>query len=227
MTRIGGVPSASAVTADEAAPTRSRAVRDRRSPFLVALGLLCACLGGLGGAWAWHQASHAESVVVMTRAVPRGEVVRSTDLAVAQVSVGQRVSTVPASRLEQLVGGHALVDLPAGSLVAADSVGELPVPPGSSQVGLKLAAGRVPGQGLTVGVKVVVVAVGGDTPTGDGTGEAGAVTSPEAVDALVASPPRRSDGGQVLVDVTVPSAQAAHVADLAARDRIALVRRGA
>ena len=118
--------------------------RLRRSPRLIVIGVLCACLGGLGGAVAWHRASHANQVLVMTRAVGQGEVVRTADVGLTSVAVDRAVATIPASQLDQIVGRHALVDLSPGQLLGSHSVGELRVAPGRARVGLRLAAGRLP-----------------------------------------------------------------------------------
>lgn len=186
---------------------------------MVAIGVLCACLGGLGGAWAWHRAAHADQVLVMTRSVGRGEVVRSTDVGLTSVSVDGSVRTMPASSLDQVVGRHALVDLPAGHLLGSGSVGELTVKPGRARVGLKLPAGRVPSVSLPAGASVTIVET---APEHQGDAEAGTTT----VDATVVAAPRSSgDHGSWLVDVEVAADEAARLADLAARDRVALVER--
>lgn len=188
---------------------------------MVAVGLLLACLGGLGGAWAWQNASHAESVVVMASDVGRGQVVKRSDLAIASVSVAPGVTRTPADQLTDLVGRTALVDLPRGSLPGVESVGRAVVAPGRSQIGLRLGPGKVPATDLPAGTKVTLIEI---SP------EAGAAPQPSArpllaVAGVVTGSPRMIDGGaERLVDVEVASDHAADLADLAARDRVALVR---
>lgn len=190
-------------------------LRPRRSPRLVAAGVLLACLGGLGGALAWQQASHANQVVVATRSVPRGATIGAGDLAVVTIGPAPGVHTVPASRMTSLVGQQALADLPAGSLVGQESVGHADLAPGTAQLGLKLGAGRVPNQAMPPGTPVQLVEVTGERGTsGQLVVEARLVTAPQSL----------PDGGSRLVDVAVPQAQAQRLADLAAHDLLVVVR---
>jgi len=131
--------------------------RLRRSPRLIVIGVLCACLGGLGGAVAWHRASHADQVLVMTRAVGQGDIVRNADIGLTSVAVDRAVATIPASQLDKIVGRHALVDLSPGQLLGSHSVGELRVAPGRARIGLKLAAGRLPTVSLPAGAHITVI----------------------------------------------------------------------
>ena len=73
--RARRAPSDDVVVASGAPDTVADAprLRTRRSPVLIVAGLLCAVLGALGGAFAWTQASRAQSVLVMVRDVARGE----------------------------------------------------------------------------------------------------------------------------------------------------------
>ena len=197
-------------------------LKARRSPRLVAAGLLVACLGGLGGAMAYQQASHANQVIVVQHTVPRGEVVRQSDLAVVTIGSAPGVHTTPARDLDALIGRRALVDLPAGSLVATESVGEPRLPDGTAQLGLKLAAGRLPVEPLPAGTPVDLVAV-----TSDKQGVTAATQSSSlVVEARIQTAGQPSpDGSAVVLDVAVPAAQAQRIADLAARDLLVIVRR--
>lgn len=191
-------------------------LRPRRSPRLVAAGVLLASLGGLGGAMAYQQASHANQVLVTTRTVPRGSELRPADLAVVTIGQAPGVHTVPAEQLSSLVGRHALVDLPQGSLVGASSIGELALPAGRTQLGLKLAPGRLPNQDLPQGTPVQLVEVTSDK----------AESTSLLVDAqVVVAPSTLPDGSTRVLDVSVPEAQAQRLADLAARDLLVVVRR--
>lgn len=194
--------------------------RLRRSPRLIAISVLCACLGGLGGAFAWHSASHTDQVLVMTRAVGQGEIVRNTDVGLTSVAVDRAVTTIPASQLDEIVGRHALVDLSAGQLLGSHSVGALRVAPGRSRIGLKLAAGRLPTVSLPAGARVTLV----ETSSDKASETASQLSTFDAV--VVAAPKGTNDHGGWLVDVEVDSGNAARLADLASLDRIALVERG-
>lgn len=197
------------------APVEAR-LKARRSPRLVAAGVVLACLGGLGGAMAFQEATHANQVVVVQRAVPRGEVIDAGDLAVVTIGSAPGVSTVPAGDLPGMVGRTALVDLPQGSLVGRGAVGEAVVPAGQAQIGLKLAAGRIPNQPMPAGTPVDLVEIQTDKQE----------FSELQVQGTVASAPVQTvDGAGWVLDVFLPQSQAQRVADLAAHDRIVLVRK--
>lgn len=197
--------------------------------MLMVAGVLCAVLGALGGAFAWTQASRAESVLVMTRDVPRGEELRQGDVGVVSISVGDQVQTLPASRLDGLIGRSALVDLPRGSLLGPSSVGDRSIPADAAHLGLKLPAGRVPTSPMPAGTRIGVVEVAADKgESGGGAGSDGAATGPpRTIDAVVSrAPVRGEDRTSWLMDIEVPQAEAAAIADLAARDRVAVIVRG-
>ncbi|GAA1390719.1 SAF domain-containing protein [Luteococcus peritonei] len=215
MLRRSTPQKSSAAGPDEAVGPRLRA---RRSPRMIAAGVALACLGGLGGAMAFQEATHANQVVVVQRQVARGEVVGNGDLSVVTIGSAPGVSTLPAERLPELVGGTALVDLPEGTLVGEGAVGEPQLPAGHSEIGIKLAAGRIPNQAMPAGTPVDLVEISGE----------GAEFSSLVVRASVASAPQRTaDGSAWVLDVRLPQAQAQRIADLAAHDRIALVRKAA
>ncbi len=193
----------------------------------MAAGILCACLGGLGGALAWQQASSATPVVVMNASVARGETVKATDLAVVDLPPAPGVKTIPAADLHELVGQQAMVDLPAGSLVGEGSVGTPQTEPGFAELGLKLTAGRLPSSRMPAGTAVVLIEVsapGGPASPSSGQNAAGKARTFEAV--IVTAPKMLPDGGTWVVDVSLPEGAAAEVAQLSSQDRIVLIKRG-
>lgn len=202
-------------------PSRPEAVqlRARRSPRLIIAGVLCACLGGLGAALVYAQATSSTQVLVVARDVARGEVVQTSDLAVVTVGSVPGVSTVPASELATLVGGEAHVDLPRGSLVGEGSVGEPVVAEGTSQLGIRLAAGRLPVKSMPAGTRITLVAV-----TGTRTGAAQESSTLKVAGHVVSSPVPLVDGSSYVLDVAVPQGVAQQVADLAAAEQLVLVR---
>lgn len=215
-TRTASSPAGGDETAGHHDAPVATHLRPRRSPRLIAVGALLTCLGGLGGALAYQDASHANRVVVMARSVPRGGTIGSSDLSVVTIGPAPGVHTIAGDRLRSLVGQQALNDLPAGSLVGEESIGQATLPAGSSQLGLKLAAGRVPHQSMPAGTPVQLVEVSGDK------GESGQLVV-EAT--LVTAPQVLSDGSSHVLDVAVPQAQAQKVADLAAHDLLVVVRK--
>jgi len=174
-------------------------------------------LGGLGAALAYTESTRASSVVVVAHTIPRGEQVSAADLGVISMPVPPGVNSLPSSQLSSLVGKQALVDLPQGSLVGAGTVGMAPVTPGTEQLGLKLAAGRLPVRDMPAGTKVLLVSV-----TGKSDGVASSDIRVEAT--VVTAPAVLADGSAWVLDVAVPSASAQQVADLESRDQLSVVR---
>lgn len=202
------------------APQRPAAVqlRARRSTLLIVVGILCASLGGLAMAWAWTNAQESQTVVLMANTVGRGEQIEAADLTTTTLGRAVGVAVVPADQASGLIGQHARVDLPAGSLPGPDSAGAQAVPSGMAQVGLRLAAGRLPNQLLPAGSRITLIAVPSSMDTD---------TEPGAqFDAFVVAPPRATtDGNAWLVDVQLDAEFAPAVAALAAAERLAVVRK--
>lgn len=197
-------------------------LRVRRQPKWIAAGVLAICLGGLGAAMLYTEAAQSADVVVLTRTVPRGEVVQASDFAVARVGKLTGVSHVNGSAVPSLVGKKALADLPQGSLLPAGSVGTPALAPGNAQIGLKLAPGRTPTGDLPQGTPVVLVPLE-DPRVAPGQ----SADLPDPIPAVILTPPRTGpDGVAVLLDVRVGIGRADDVATLAATDRVALVKEG-
>lgn len=195
-----------------ATPTRPEGVqlRARRSPRLIALGVLLVVLGGLAAAAVYSATADHRAVVIMARDVTRGSILQADDVAAAEVPGGFAVDALPAERLGDLIGEQALTDLPEGSFPLAHHVGEDPLPPGQSLVGLKLPMGRIPVSPLPPGTRVAVIGVG-----------EGADQTVEAV--VAAAPTALQDGTTYAVDLRVAVADAPALARMAAADSAALV----
>ncbi len=188
-------------------------LRARRSPRLIAVGVLAVVLGGLGAAALYSMNTDNISVVVMVHDVVRGDEIQPADLAVVSVPGGMQVDTSAADELDQLVGRTARSDLPAGSFPVARHVGDDPIPSGHSLVGIRLASGRLPTTALPPGTRIQLVSLA----EGDAS----------VVDAVVATTPMvLEDGSGHLLDVTVPNAAAQAVATLAATDQLVLIAVG-
>lgn len=198
-------------------------LRARRNPRLIAVGVLCACVGGLGGAMAYQQAGQSHAVIVVQQPVARGEVIGADDLGVTSIGSAPGVSTVPSGRLAELVGQQALVDLPRGSVLGESSVGTVTLPVGQAQLGLKVGAGRLPGGELPAGTRVLLVSV----PSGNAAQAAGGSEPRVQIEAHVVTAPKLlPDGQSWTLDVAVPESAAADVAVLSATDRVVVVRKG-
>lgn len=195
-------------------PTRPDAVqlRARRSPKLVAAGVLAVVLGALGFAFLWNSSHDHRAVVSVTDDVARGTVLATEHLEVVQVPRGFANDALAGEELEALVGQSALTDLPRGSFPLVSHVGDDPLPDGEALVGLRLTHGQLPTSGLPAGTAVRLV----------GTGE-----EPLEVAATVAvSPVLLDDGASFALDVRVAEADADVAARLAAREELALVALG-
>lgn len=188
-------------------------LRARRSPRLIALGVLAVVLGALGAAALYSMNTNQASVVVMVHDVVRGEEIQATDLTVVSMPAGLQVEMSGAQEMEQMVGQTARSDLPAGSFPLARHLGQDPIPAGHFLVGMRLSAGRLPSAELPPGTRVQLISLA----EGDDT----------VVDAVVASAPTAlEDGSGQLLDVTVPVDSAATVAALAATDQLVLIAAG-
>lgn len=197
-------------------------VRGRRSPRLAIIGVLCAVLGALGVTAAFSQANQTQTVVAVARSVPRGVVVQAGDLTTVTIGSVPGVSTVPADQLDTLIGQTALVDLPQGSLVGAGAVGVPVLQQGTTQLGLKLAAGRLPDTSMPPGTPVLLVAV---SSAAEGAAGATSATTGQVYRATLVSIPRElPDGVTWVLDVSVDAADAAVIAELAAAGRLVLAR---
>jgi len=224
-----GVSQADPAVSDWLKP-HDRPSRPRRSPKLIAIGILCACLGGLGAAFAWTSVTTAHPVIVAQRAVAKGDVIKPGDFGLADVAVTAGVATLPASDLPGMIGERALIDLPQGSLVGPAAVGALKVPAGESVVGLSVSAGRAPVNTLPYGAEVtllrVVSATQGQTQGDNENENESAPIPPWTVQARVVATSVTNPDGTVLVDVALPHDDALIAAMLSAQGELALVRMG-
>ena len=188
-------------------------LRARRSPRLIALGVLAIVLGALGAATLYSLNTDLIDVVVVTRDVVRGDMIEVTDLAVAEIPASLQVDASPADELEEMTGQRALSDLPAGSFPLNRHVGEQSVPRGQSLIGIRLSAGRLPTGALPPGTRIQLISLAEDDES--------------VVDALMASTPvLLDDGSGHLLDVTVDNDAAAAIAKLAAMDQLVLISVG-
>lgn len=194
------------------APTKTR----RRSGLLPA-GVALVVVGALGAAYLTQVLGDTARVVAVARDVQPGEVIERADLTVADVSTDPVLDPVPASRLTELVGQRAAVALTAGSLLTDAAVTEQVLPAaGQSLVGVALTVAQRPAEPLQAGDRIRIV----DTPASQGEPPA---STPQTIPGVVVSTAVPDDNGQMIVNVTVPSGQAADLAARVATGRIALI----
>lgn len=188
--------------------------RLRRRPLWVVVAVALVSAGALLGVFLWQASTTTVEVVAVRADVGRGELITAADVGTVRVSVDPALQTVPAGELASVVGKRAAVDLSQGALVTPAQLAERVVPEvGESVVGVPIAPGLMPAEGLRAGDRVRLV----QTP---GTG--GEVTdTPRAIDAEVL---RVTVGDtQTVVDVIVPAATATELAARGATGKLALI----
>jgi hypothetical protein len=193
-----------------------------RSRLWVAIGVVVVVGCALAFAVAATHLGSRQPVLVVTRAVPAGAVIRDGDLSVVRISTDAALRPVAASQRTSIMGRTAAVPLAAGTLLTASELGP-PVGLGAGQaaVGVALKSGQYP-PGLGQGETVRVVDVGAPTSTGAGTTSAG-VTVVDSATVTSVSQPGVDGAATTVVGLEVPDVQADRVAALAAAGRIALV----
>jgi hypothetical protein len=195
----------------------SPAIRGRRRPWLLALGITLAILGALAGFWMVSAAGDRVPVLALARDVPFGTTITERDLRVVDVAVGVDLDTVAADRLGDVAGLSAATSLPAGSLLSEQAL-TAAAPPEAGEVllGVAVPSGRMPTSPLLPGDSVLVV----ETPAN----EAEAATSPPRTFRVslvrVAEP---DVNGVIVLDVTVDQGDGPALAALAATGRVAVV----
>jgi hypothetical protein len=189
----------------------------RRRPALIALGIALIALGGLAAGWLTTAVGNTHSVLVMRTTVDRGGVVGAGDVTVARINGDPTLKTVPAGRRDEVIGKRAAVDLAAGSLLTPGSVTDQTVPAtGQSLVGVNLSPAQLPARLLRPGDPVRIVSTPrtqDDPPTAE----------PNSITGTVVGTRFLSDTGRTVVDVSVPSNEAADLAARVATGRVALV----
>ena len=189
----------------------------RRNPKWIALGVVALCLGGLLSYVIYARLANETAVVTVAQTVYRGEVIDAADLSTITLQGNSIAQAVPAVDLDAMVGKRAAVDLVAGSVLVASAVTDESIPAtGRAVVGLKLSAGRTPTSLLIPSAAVRLVALPSQNGSDDLTGD--------TFTARIVDQANGPDGTSILVNVDVAADQAATIAQLAAQDRIALVR---
>ena len=189
----------------------------QRRPWLVGLGVSLAIIGGLAS---WYYAStvgNTDTVLVVSGDVTRGEVIGTDDLTTLEIASGQTTTAFRASDSRDVIGQVALVDLPEGSLLTHENLGDgLAVDRGKSIVGVALAPSQMPSFPLSAGDEVRLV----DTPIAQGDPPD---ATPSTFRAVVFTTKYDEASSRWIVDLLVTSSQAADIAARSATGRIALI----
>jgi hypothetical protein len=178
-------------------------------------------VAGLAAVFVVQQIQTQNRVIQVRADVPRGAVIKASDLAEITVGSIQGVSTVPAAELPGLVGQRATIDLARGSLLPDGGVGAVAIPAaGQTLVGIRLDQGRMVIGDVPIGSRlrlIVTAPQGGDPAFRDGN------SGRQFAAVLVESSPAL-DGAATLVNVQVAQKDANPIAQLAATGRIAVVQ---
>jgi hypothetical protein len=200
-----------------ALPTRER------KPGLIAVAVLLVVGMALVGVVLVNRAAAKADVLIVHQSVSAGHVIEADDLGSVQLSGGIRA--IAASNLHTVVGQVAAVDLVPGQVVNRDMLtAESVPPPGKSMIGLSLAPGQLPGDGIAPGDAVQLVAVpsksDADSPLLDRPEVLGSAAT------VYAARPDTTTGGNMLVTVIVPSDEAARLATYGSAGKVALIKLG-
>src|SRR5919202_451983 len=194
-----------------APPAPARRLKNQRQPKLLALSIALVAGGGLGASYLISGLSNTQQVLVLRQTIHRGEKITADALVIANVGADPALHPVRASDASTVLDHFAATDLPAGSLLTTDSVNDAPVPAsGFSIVGVALKAEAMPSHPLQPGDKVRLVTVTPDQA--DTSSTTSTTTEPSSVSAVIDSMTTVPDTTTVVVNVTVPRAQAAVLA---------------
>jgi len=215
-------------TTVEAPPSRARAnaigwggdprvpVRRNRGRIAAAVVLMVVC--GWLAAVVFLSVGDRREVVALGRSVPRYQELTEDDLRVVRVAADEGVSTLPAGRIDDLVGRVAATDLAPGTLLSEKQLlaeGQRAVGDGEAVVGTLLAAADSPDT-LPRGARVQVI-VRPATGSVDGTTE---TIRGWILDVAWAE---QAAGGGRKVSLVVPAESAETVAAGASEKRVSVV----
>ena len=189
----------------------------RRRPIQIVATITAIFVGAAIAAWGWTATTTSEAVVAARTTIPRGSVITADDLTTTQISGDNTLKVIPGDDVDELVGKRAALDIAAGGLLTPETATDDNMPPaGQSIVGISLTPAQVPAITPRSGDKVRLVAT---------TGEGGEVssTAPLTTSAEVIDSSTDEVSGNTVVNVLVPYADAAVLADRASTGNIALV----
>jgi hypothetical protein len=194
--------------------------RQRRPGYISLLVVLVVGLAAVGG-YLYTQAGRKVPVVVVVSQVPAGQVVARSDL--STVEVAGSVRAIAGANLSSAVGKVAAVTLLPGMLLQRSMIadGQL-IAPGQAQVGVAVAAGNLPADGLSPGDAVQVLGVPPAASAASDADPVARVLAPAATVFAAQADPGRPGG--FLVTLVVTTGQARAIAAAGAVGRVALVR---
>lgn len=140
--------------------SRLPATPRRRRPAVAALAALLVVGGALVAGVLAVRMDERQAVIQVSQDVGVGQKITSADITEARVAADVP-GLVPASRAKEVVGLFAKVGMTKGQLLDKSMLTRQgPLQPGKAAVGIVLAAGRVPAEGLVSGDLVELVRIG-------------------------------------------------------------------
>jgi len=217
-TSKGSARKATAAKPETTRPaTIGRPTKSRRRTWIIALGIAIILIGGLFTWYLTTQTSQTVSVLTTNTAIERGDIIEADDLTTISLAGGQDVDAFAANEASEVIGQVAAMDLPAGALLSSTSVVDtLLVPPGDSIVGIALNQSQLPSHPLSAGDQVRLV----DTPVAQGEPP---TSSPETFDATVFTTKFDETNQVWIIDLVVPTNDAADIAARAATQRVSII----
>jgi SAF domain len=196
----------------------------QRRPAIVALAIAVIGAATLANVAIYVHVNHKESVLAVVQPVAPGAVITAQDITTTSVEAGPAVRVIPARQLGQVTGLIAATALRPGMLLApADVTTTSPPNPGEALVAVAVHPSAVPASGLGPGDRVNLIPTPG-IPGAPGTAASGSASMngpvPGVVEAVNLVP---DQDGLDVVDVLLPSSDAANVADQASTGQLAIV----
>ncbi|MDH6217743.1 hypothetical protein [Streptomyces pseudovenezuelae] len=230
--RTGAGAGRSAVPAQAGVGDRLPTPPRERKPALAALAVLLILVGALGATMLVLQAGDRIEVVKVTKEIPAGQSVSSTNVTSVMVAQDSGIHYIEWSQLGDLKKLKAINTIPGGVVAVGEMFGsQTGVAAGKATVGLSLKEGQYPASGLKVGSVVAAYRVGSDSGSSDsGSSSSSSASSNSLIvdQARVTYVPQgKSDdlvsSTNLAVTLTVDSDKAAVLAQAASNGEVALV----
>lgn len=201
------------LTSHRSSPSRP-APHVRRSPMMVAAGIVLVVASALVCAGIYSRLSNTQEVIAIAAPVARGEQIQRADLISVQVGFDPLLTPVPAAQIAQIVGKYAAFDLVPGTFLSPGSVGDRLSPTqGMAEIGVALSAGEYPDDHLIPGDHVLLVSIPDRTDS----------SQPASFPGTLVNVTASQTSTSILVTVMVASTDAPQLAALSASDKLALV----
>ena len=211
-----------------------RPILRRPGMTLASIGLVALSVAVFSTVYA--RAGQQAVVLGIGRPVPMGQPISAADLTEFRIGPSRGLESIPAGRIESVVGRRAVVPLLSGTLLTEQEVGSAAVPvPGSALVGIGLRPNQLPASGVAVGDYVDAVLTGGVgnalAPRAEGTADSSSVQSGPgsllasgvAVVDVTDSTPASSSSPVTVVTLEVPRVVAPLLAAASTAGEVALV----